>query len=355
MEDRTQLRFKITFNEAITELLPLSVVTRYSGYVQEYTVVLQRTGETERPFLPIGKHSILQPEGGMSFLIKMPTGFPQMMPFQPWAACFNTFLNKIDSYFIGPDFKYVREDWRKFHKNTLPKDVNGVSTDDFNAYLAAGIEMDLPLSKYVYCDNKSFRDYIPLTSVTSALTSGSGATLLSGFESSHILNASTLDIDLMKTYHQIHASVEWRGMPRILRDWKLDHKYILHGVTIKRGSGDDISMRDGIIMAYCSPDYNKINGMFRIKFLDGSAEYELPESKYGSVRDEYLKTHENSVDDIDLCRRTITAKRLDKAKKEEEKKARKAAHGLHVAAVNDVDVNINAPTVLGNDYIHMIF
>ena len=71
---------------------------------------------------------------------------------------------------------------------------------------------------------------------------------LCGFEGRYRESASSLDKSLIKIWHQDHESVEWRGMKKIINDWKFDHINVLKGVSVKRGTGIEAGMRDGIIM-----------------------------------------------------------------------------------------------------------
>ena len=86
----------------------MSFFIRYS---QNYTIVLVPHTDPNEPYTAVGKCSILQPECGMSFLLKKPFGRPpDPMKFSPWAAEFVKFLKHIDQYFEGDAFEYVRKD-----------------------------------------------------------------------------------------------------------------------------------------------------------------------------------------------------------------------------------------------------
>ena len=97
-------------------VIPVGVKTLYTRYSQDYTVVLIPHNDPDEPYIPVGKHFVFLPEGGMSFLIDKPSGIPGIMPFVPWVAKSESFLRKIIHYFGGADFKYVRNDWRLFAK-----------------------------------------------------------------------------------------------------------------------------------------------------------------------------------------------------------------------------------------------
>ena len=421
-------QFMIESNDTPSEVLPVGVKTQYKRYSQDYTVVLVPHDDPHEPYIPVGKHSVFLPDDGMSFLIDKPSGIPGVMPFVPWVAEFKSFLKKIDHYFDGADFEYVRYDWRLFAKKHLPTDALGNFTDNIYEYMDAGNFISSPLSNYMFDGRKDFRDYVPKsstdnslsatyissiamrtsTSVSSSLSSvippslipnsssviipsssssaipsssystrpyssssirpyssaslipsnssscvpycssstipsssssiipyssstvmpsnsstvitnssssvmpNSSSTVmpssslqLCGFEGQYSSSASSFDKRLIQIWHQDHESVEWRGMKKILLDWKIDHVNMLCGVKIMRGTSNNARLRDGIIVGYCAPNFNQHTGLFRIKFNDNSAEYHLPETDYKNAREEYLKSNPTETNAIDESRRCI--------------------------------------------------
>lgn len=301
-------------------MLPVGALTQYKRYAQAYTVTLIPTSDASRPFLPQGKHSIWQPECGMSFLITEPTGIPDVMPFTPWADSFVKFLKRMNNYFPGDNFEYVRKAWRDFALNVLPTDSSGNPTDDVNEYILSGHDIDLPLSEFMFVQGASFRDYKPTKLDGSTLSSGSSSASASstasasssflesspdvcGFEGRFSGNASSLDTELITVWHQVDESVEWRGMKKVLKDWRFDHKFIYNGVMVERGNCNDVRMRNGTIMAYCPANFNDHVALYKIKFDDGSAEYNLPETDYPFAREEYLKCHPAEINSVDESRR----------------------------------------------------
>ena len=98
------------------------VKTQYIRYSQDYTVVLVASNDKNEPYLPVGKHSIYQPESSISFLNKTPVWVPNILPFVPWVYDFKSFFKRLD-YFEGEDFVWVKKDWRSFATSIFPTDA----------------------------------------------------------------------------------------------------------------------------------------------------------------------------------------------------------------------------------------
>ena len=69
--------------------------------------------------------------------------------------------------------------------------------------------------------------------------------------------ASLADLALAKIVVQDSQTIEWRGNPKLKKEWKFSYPEHLHKVMIYRGTGDRRRLKIGTICACCDEDINE--------------------------------------------------------------------------------------------------